>query len=102
MYEIGPQHPLSYREEVAAPLFDLVRASESGAIVGPSSMGKSRLVQFITRPDVQRQALGAAAETTQLIVVDSNRLAEASEWGFFELLLAALTEACGRSALTES
>lgn len=93
MPEIGPTHPLTYRAEVAAPLFDLLRAGESAAVIGPASMGKSRLLQFLLRPDVQKHYLGDAAATTWLVLVDCNRLAEASEWGLYELMLTSLTEA---------
>jgi DNA-binding winged helix-turn-helix (wHTH) protein len=96
MHEIGPEHPFSYRQEVVAPLFDRIRACESCAIIGPSSMGKSRLTQFIMRSDVQGHLLGEHVAATQLILTDCNRLAEVSEWGFYELLLTALIEACGR------
>jgi DNA-binding winged helix-turn-helix (wHTH) protein len=98
MPEIGPEHPLTYRHEVVAPLFERIRAGESCAIVGPSSMGKSRLTQFVMRPDVQVYQLNEHVAATHLILADCNRLAGVSEWGFFELLLTALVEACGRSA----
>ncbi len=93
MPEIGPTHPLTYRAEIVAPLFELVRGCESCAMIGPASMGKSRLLQFLLRPDVQQHYLGDVTATTWLILVDSNRLAEASEWGLYELMLTALTEA---------
>lgn len=98
MPEIGPEHPLAYRAEIAAPLFDLLRASESVAIIGPASMGKSRLLQFLLRANVQQHYLGDAAATTWLVLADCNRLAEASEWGLYELMLTSLTEtaAAGR------
>ncbi len=95
MSEIGPQHPLTYRQEVAAPLFDLLRSGESAAVVGPASMGKSRLLQFLLRPDVQQHYLGDAAVRTWLLLVDCHRLAEHSEWGLYELLLTSLTEEAG-------
>jgi len=53
MAEIGTQLPFTYRQEVAAPLFDLLRSGESCAVVGPASMGKSRLLQYLLRPDTQ-------------------------------------------------
>lgn len=93
MPEIGPEHPLSYRQEIATSLFDLLRGGESGAVVGPASMGKSRLLQFLLRADVQQHYLGDAAAATWLILVDCHRLAAVSEWGLYELLLTALTEA---------
>jgi DNA-binding winged helix-turn-helix (wHTH) protein len=93
MSELGPTHPLTYRAEIAAPLFDLLHAGESAAIIAPASMGKSRLLQFLLRPDVQQHYLGDTAATTWLVLADCNRLAELSEWGLYELLLTALTEA---------
>lgn len=92
MPEIGPQHPLTYRQEIAAPLFDLLASGESAAVVGPASMGKSRLLQFLLRSDVQQHYLGDAAPNTWLVLVDCNRLVEISEWGLYELLLTSLTE----------
>ena len=92
MPEIGPQHPLTYRQEIAAPLFDLLASGESGAVIAPASMGKSRLLQFLLRTDVQQHYLGDAAVNTWLVLVDCNRLAEVSEWGLYELMLTALTE----------
>lgn len=93
MPEIGPTHPLTYRAEIAAPLFDLLRAGESAAVIGPASMGKSRLLQFLLRPDVQQHYLGEAAASTWLVLADCNRQAELSEWGLYELMLTSLTEA---------
>lgn len=92
MPEIGPHHPLTYRQEIAAPLFDLLRSGESAAVVGPASMGKSRLLQFLLRPDVQQHHLGDAAASTWLVLTDCNRLAAASEWGLYELMLTSLAE----------
>lgn len=96
MPEIGPEHPLTYRHEIVAPLFDLIRGRESCAIVGPASGGKSRLVQFILRPDVRRHYLGDDVDSTLLVLADGNRVAEVSEWGLYELLLTTLTEASGQ------
>ena len=84
--------PWPIDKRIAEPLFDLVRAGESGAVVGLPGMGKSRLLQFLSRQDVQRHYLGDAAPATWLVLVDCNRLAEVSEWGLYELMLTALTE----------
>lgn len=92
MPEIGPTHPLTYRAEIASPLFDLLRAGESAAVAGPASMGKSRLLHFLLRPDVQQHYLGEAAAHTWLVLVDCNRLDQNSEWGLYELMLTSLTE----------
>lgn len=96
MPEIGPEHPLTYRQEIVAPFFRLVLARESCAIVGPASMGKSRLRDFILRLDVQQHYLGDQAPFTLLVRADCNRLAEVSDWGLYELLLTALIESSGR------
>jgi DNA-binding winged helix-turn-helix (wHTH) protein len=98
MYEIGPKHPLTYRQEVVAPLFDLIKARESCAIVGSSGMGKSRLLHFTMQPVVQQHYLADQAEDTLFVLVDANRLAEVSEWGLYELLLTTLAEAVGQHA----
>jgi len=87
MTEIGPEHPITYRQEIAAPLFRNLQARDSCAVVGPSSMGKSRLLTFIQRPDVRRHYLADQADSVLLALADCNRLAEMSEWGFYELLL---------------
>jgi hypothetical protein len=97
MSEIGPEHPLTYRQEIVEPVFQLIRSGESAAVVGLASMGKSRLLRFLLRPDVQAHYLGDDSPATWLVLVDGNRLATVSEWGWYELLLTALTEAaCGR------
>jgi hypothetical protein len=93
VFEIGPEHPLTYRQEIVVPLFNLLNGGESCAVVGAASMGKSRLLQFLLRGDVQQHYLGEAASSTLLILGDCNRLAETSEWGLYELILTALTEA---------
>lgn len=93
MPELGPEHPFTYRQEIAAPVFQLIQSGESAALVGSASMGKTRLLQFLQRSDVQRHYLGDDAASTSLVLVDCQRLAEASEWGLYELLLTSLTEA---------
>lgn len=92
MPEIGPQHPITYRQEIVRPLFDRVRAGGSGVVVGAASVGKSRLLQFMQREDVRSHYLGDAAADTLLVWTDCNRMAEISEWGLYELMLTALAE----------
>jgi DNA-binding winged helix-turn-helix (wHTH) protein len=92
MFEIGPEHPLTYRQEVTTQLFDLLRSGESCAVIGPASMGKSRLLQFLLRSDIQQHYL-VDYISTWIVLNDCNRLADASEWGLYELMLTSLTEA---------
>ncbi|MEZ4676320.1 MAG: hypothetical protein R2932_19020 [Caldilineaceae bacterium] len=62
------------------PLFARIHAGESCAVVGAASMGKSRLLQFILRPDVATHYLAkltqANATPTLLLWIDCNRMAE--------------------------
>ncbi|MBP7961645.1 MAG: winged helix-turn-helix domain-containing protein [Caldilineaceae bacterium] len=95
MPEIGPTHPITYRAEIVGPIFALIHAGESAAVVASASMGKSRLVQFLLRHDVRRHYLGDAADATLLAWADCNRMAKISEWGLHELILTALVEAIG-------
>lgn len=94
MPEIGPEHPLTYRAELVVPLFARIRSRESCAVIGAASMGKSRLLQFLLRPDVRAHYLNEADATTLLVWVDCNRMASFSAWGLHELLLTGLLEAC--------
>src|SRR5262245_34226681 len=90
------EHPLSYRQELVARLFALMRAGESCAVVGAPSAGKTRLLQhFITRDDVRKHYLGDRTATMIVSRVDGNRLPDVSEWSLYELLLTSLAEECG-------
>lgn len=91
MLEIGPQHPIEYRQEILEPFFRYVQSAESFYVVGAASMGKTRLLDFLTRPEVQKYYLGEHADQHWLIRVDLNRLAVKKEdWGFYELLLSSV------------
>lgn len=92
--EFGPEHPTTYRQELAVPLFARIQSRESCAVIGAASMGKSRMLQFILRPDVRAHYLGTADVTTLLVWLDCNRMASFSSWGLHELLLTGLLEAC--------
>lgn len=92
MPEIGPEHPITYRAELVAPLFAKIRSRESCAVIGAASMGKSRLLQFILRSDVCAHYLAEANATTVLVWIDCNRMASFSAWGLHELLLTGLLE----------
>ncbi|MEZ4684443.1 MAG: hypothetical protein R2932_60545, partial [Caldilineaceae bacterium] len=104
MPEIGPTHPITYRQELTAPLFARIHAGESCAVVGAASMGKSRLLQFILRPDVATHYLAkltqANATPTLLLWIDCNRMAEFTSWGLHELILTALVETSGEHPAT--
>lgn len=90
--ELGPDYPVTFRAEIVKPIINLIQSGESVTVAGAASMGKSRLLQFLLRRDVQEHYLGEAAEHTLFAWVDCNRLAEISQWGLYELMLTALIE----------
>jgi hypothetical protein len=90
MLEIGPQHTLDYRHEVLTPFFDFVRSTESFSVVGAASMGKTRLLDFLMKPEVQEHYLNTDASRHWLIRVDLNRLVKEETWAFYELLLSSI------------
>jgi DNA-binding winged helix-turn-helix (wHTH) protein len=102
MPEIGPEHPITYRQEIVTPLLRKLTGGESAMVIGPASMGKSRLITFLLREDVRAHYLGEATAATLFFWVDSNRMAEFTAWGLHELLLTVLVENCGQQAATSS
>ena len=84
---------LTFRQSLLTPLFAAIRAGESSAVVGVSSVGKTRLLDFLFHTDVQQHYLGDAANTLRFVRTDANRAAALSEWGLYELLLTVLVEA---------
>lgn len=90
MKEIGPEHPLSYRKEVARRLFGYVKSADSFFVIGGASAGKTRLLDFIMREDVQNHYLEERAPTTWLIRVDLNRHHAGPNWAFYELLISSM------------
>lgn len=93
LYEVGPEHPLSYRKEVLSKLFAHIRGADSFYVLGAASMGKTRLMDLM-RQDVQQHYLGDQAAQTWIIRVDMNRLPVRKGWYFYELLLSSLALAC--------
>jgi hypothetical protein len=96
MREIGPEHSFSYREEVLKPIFKLVQSAESCHVIAAASIGKTRLIDFMMRADVQENYLQEHAKNTLLIRVDLNRLDAMNDTGFYELLMNAIVSSCGQ------
>lgn len=107
MYEFDPNNDLEYRREIVSSLFSRISAAESCVIVGAASMGKSRLLKFILRQDVQNKYLEQEASHTFLIPVDNNNLAPTTEeqssgvsaWKIYELFLTSIVESCRQHPL---
>lgn len=91
MLEIGPQHSIEYRQDILTPFFKYIQSAESFYVLGGASMGKTRLLDFLMRGDVQKHYLGEKANQIWLIRVDLNRLSIKNEaWTFYELLLSSI------------
>lgn len=87
-----PDHPITYRKAIVNAVSSSIKDGESCAIIGAASMGKSRLIHFLLREDIQQEYLADGADQTLLVWADCNRMAEISEWGLYELILTALAE----------
>ncbi|MBV7335416.1 winged helix-turn-helix domain-containing protein [Chloroflexi bacterium TSY] len=86
------EHHIDFRQEIANPLFQIIRGGESGVICGVATLGKSRFLQFLLRQDIHHHYLQEDASNTLFVWADSNRAREISEWALYELLLTALVE----------
>ena len=96
MTDNGLEHPFSYRKEVLQRLFGCIKSADSFFVIGGASAGKTRLMDFIMREEVQRHYLGGQARKTWLIRVDLNRHHEGEDWHFYELLLSSLMLGCSQ------
>ena len=91
MLEIGPQHGLEYRHEILSHFFQHIQSAESCYVIGAASMGKTRLLDFLMKPDVQKHYLGDKADKYWLIRVDLNRMpVHDPTWSFYELLISSI------------
>jgi hypothetical protein len=91
MLETGHQYSIDHRQEILTPIFDYIKGGESFYVVGGASMGKTRLLDFVMREEVQKHYLGEKADQFWLIRVDMNRLSIRDEaWAFYELLLSSI------------
>ena len=91
MLEIGPQHTLEYRQEVLSRVFQYVQSADLFYVIGAASMGKTRLLDFLMRADVQKHYLGERAHQHWLIRVDLNRMpVHDPGWSFYELLISSI------------
>ena len=78
------EYPQDYRLSQVQAILSAVQAGESAALVGLSGSGKSNLLGYLAH------RWGQAGSRPRLVLVDCNRLAEASAEGFFRLVRAAL------------
>ncbi|MBN8580360.1 MAG: hypothetical protein J0L96_06775 [Anaerolineae bacterium] len=92
----GAEHQLTYRQEILSRFFGFVQNTDSFYMVGAASMGKTRLLDFLMRADIQDHYLKAQSKKTWLVRVDLNRMPVVDNWGFyfFELLLSSIILCC--------
>ncbi len=91
MFEVGPELSANFRQEILKPFFSHVRSSESLYVVGAASMGKTRLLDYLSKQSVQKHYLGEESVRTWLVRVDLNRLSTRNEaWAFYELMLSSI------------
>lgn len=82
---------INLRQELLTRFFNYIKSTESFYVVGGASMGKTRLLDFLTQEEVQKHYLGEASSRTWLVRVDTNRLSIKNEpWAFYELLLSSI------------
>ncbi len=94
MLEIGPKHSLTYRQDILLKLFGYIESADSFFVIGAASMGKTRLMDHIMRPEVQKHYLGDTTPNTWIVRVDLNRMPARENWNFYELLLSSLMLSC--------
>jgi hypothetical protein len=73
-------YPENYREREITLLLSYVKAGECAAVIGLSGSGKSNLLGFI------ENRLAPAQHSIKYVMVDCNRLVEASRAGFLRML----------------
>jgi hypothetical protein len=80
--------PLSFRSELLQDLMPGLYAGECCALIGVSGVGKTNLVRFLQRPDVQNAYWGD--DTAWIVLIDTNSLAasmKSPEFVVLELMI---------------
>jgi hypothetical protein len=91
MLEIGPEHKVEYRQEVLTPFFKSIEGADSFYVVGTASVGKTRLLDHLMKPEVQKHYLKEKTDKYWLIRVDMNRMpVHEPIWSFYELLVSSI------------
>lgn len=78
--------PLTFRKHEMSDVMACLNAGDSCAIVGIGSVGKSNLLRFLQRPDVQRHYLDENLSFAT-VFIDVNKMLSSSAWGLWELML---------------
>lgn len=81
---------VNFRADILRDIHRHLEAGKCGTLIGVASCGKSRLVEFMGRPDAREHYLGEKWKSTLFPWVDGNDLLEMSEWGLYEKILHAI------------
>ena len=84
--------PDTLRQQDGAYILQRVADGDCSAVVGLSNTGKSHLLRVLADKKVQRRLLGPQAKDDVFVYVDFNLMLEATEQGFYELILRCLLE----------
>jgi len=84
--------PRTLRHEDGAYVLERVIDGDCSAVVGLSNTGKSHLLRSLADRDVQRRYGEDRLADHVFVYVDFNRMLEATEQGFYELVLRCLVE----------
>jgi len=84
--------PDTLRREDSTYVLNRVLDGDCSAVVGGSNTGKSYLLRNLADSQVQRRLLGEVTSNYLFVYVDFNLMLEATEQGFYELILRCLME----------
>ncbi|MGD8626525.1 MAG: helix-turn-helix domain-containing protein [Anaerolineae bacterium] len=88
--------PDTLRREDGAYVIQRVVDGDCSAIVGVSNTGKSYLLRTLASPSARERLQGQKAGDYVFVYVDFNLMLEATDQGFYELILRCLTESLAR------
>ncbi|MGD8466417.1 MAG: helix-turn-helix domain-containing protein [Anaerolineae bacterium] len=84
--------PKTLRQDDSLYILQRVMDGDCAAIVGMSNTGKSYLLRSLALQSIHQQLLDAQGQEYVFVYVDFNLMLEASEQGFYELVLRCLLE----------
>lgn len=84
--------PNTLRQEDGAYVLQRVADGDCCALIGVSNTGKSHLLRAVAQPQVQRRVWNLDVDNHVFAYVDFNLMLEATEQGFYELILRCLME----------
>lgn len=84
--------PDNLRESDSKHILQRVSDGDCSALVGVSNTGKSSLLRALARREVRQRLVNEPAGSQTFVYIDFNLMLEATEQGFYELILRCLME----------